>query len=90
MICPTCNLECRRFGKHRNGLQRFHCSNCKKTYTEKHERPLDNMTVPFDKAVLALQLLIGGNSVRSSERISGLHRDTILRVMVIAASVAKS
>jgi IS1 family transposase len=42
------------------------------------------MTVPIDKALLALQLLIEGTSVRSTERITGLHRDTILRVLVVA------
>jgi IS1 family transposase len=42
------------------------------------------MTVPMDKALLALQLLIEGTSVRSTERITGLHRDTILRVLVAA------
>jgi transposase-like protein len=84
MICPTCDTDCRRFGKHRNGLQRFHCSECGKTYTEKHERLLDNMTVPLEKAGLALQLLIEGNSIRSTERITSLHRDTILRLLVLA------
>jgi IS1 family transposase len=42
------------------------------------------MTVPLEKAALALQLLIEGNSVRSTERITGLHRDTILRLLVLA------
>jgi IS1 family transposase len=38
----------------------------------------------MDKALLALQLLIEGTSVRSAERITGLHRDTILRLLVMA------
>ena len=42
------------------------------------------MTVPLGKATLALQLLIEGTSVRSTERITGLHRDTILRLLVVA------
>ena len=42
------------------------------------------MTVPLDKATLALELLIEGTSVRSAERITGLHRDTILRLLVVA------
>ncbi|MBI3666240.1 MAG: hypothetical protein HY236_08460 [Acidobacteria bacterium] len=36
------------------------------------------------KALLALQLLVEGTSVRTTERITGLHRDTILRVLVLA------
>ena len=42
------------------------------------------MTVPEDKALLAIQLLIEGTSVRSTERVTGLHRDTILRLLVFA------
>ena len=42
------------------------------------------MTVPMEKAVLALQLLLEGSSIRSTERITGLHRDTIMRLLVLA------
>jgi len=42
------------------------------------------MTVPEDKALLAIQLLIEGTSIRSTERITGLHRDTIMRLLVLA------
>lgn len=84
MTCETCNIECRRFGKHRNGLQRFRCTQCGRTYTESHERLFGAMTVPEDKALLAIQLLIEGTSIRSAERITGLHRDTICRLLVLA------
>ncbi len=84
MNCQACNVECRKFGKHRNGLQRFRCPLCGKTYTEEHERLFAPMTVPEDKALLAIQLLIEGTSVRTVERITGLHRDTILRLLVLA------
>lgn len=84
MTCEACNIECRRFGKHRNGLQRFRCAQCGRTYTEAHERLFGAMTVPEDKALLAIQLLIEGTSIRSAERITGLHRDTICRLLVLA------
>lgn len=84
MTCETCNTECRRFGKHRNGLQRFRCPLCGRTYTEAHARLFGSMTVPEDKALLAIQLLIEGTSIRSAERITGLHRDTICRLLVLA------
>ena len=42
------------------------------------------MTVPEGKALLAIQLLIEGTSVRTVERITKLHRDTILRLLVLA------
>lgn len=84
MTCESCNVNCQRFGKHRNGLSRFRCPNCKKTYTEAHKRVLDSMYIPQDKAVLALRLLLEGNSIRSTERITELDRNTIMSLLVKA------
>ena len=42
------------------------------------------MMVDEEKALLAIQLLIEGTSVRTVERITKLHRDTILRLLVLA------
>lgn len=84
MNCGTCNRECMKFGKQRNGLRRFRCAQCGKTYTEDHARLFGSMIVPEDKALLAIQLLLEGTSVRSAERITQLHRDTILRLLEVA------
>ena len=70
MNCQECNIGCKKFGKHRNGLQRFRCPQCGKTYTEDHARLFAPMIVPEDKALLAIQLLIEGTSIRSVERIT--------------------
>lgn len=88
-ICIKCRVQCSRFGKHRNGLLRFRCPDCGKTYTEEHDKPLGAMTVPTEKAVIALKLLLEGSSVRSIERITELHRDTILKVLVAAGEKAE-
>jgi transposase-like protein/IS1 family transposase len=84
MTCHNCRIEAKRFGKHRNGLQRYRCNQCGKTYTEPHEKPLEGMTIPQEKALLALRLLVEGNSIRSIERTTDLHCDTILRLLVLA------
>jgi transposase-like protein/IS1 family transposase len=84
MTCHYCRLACKRFGKHRNGLQRFRCNQCHKTFTEDHERPLGEMRLPLEKAESILQLLLEGMSIRSAERVTGVHRDTILRLLVLA------
>ena len=83
MTCHNCRIEAKRFGKHRNGLQRFRCAQCGKTYTEAYEKPLEGMTTPTDKALLAMRLLVEGCSIRSIERTTELHRDTILRLLVV-------
>jgi transposase-like protein/IS1 family transposase len=90
MICEACKADCQRFGKHRNGLRRFRCPVCKKTYTEAHRRTLDTMYIPQEKAVLALRLLLEGNSIRSTERITELDRNTIMTLLVKAGERCQS
>jgi transposase-like protein len=57
MNCSQCNLKCKKFGKHRNGSQRFRCLQCGKTYTEERERMFAPMTVPEDKALPGAPLI---------------------------------
>jgi len=84
MTCHNCSAQCKRFGRDRRGLQRYRCRQCTRTYLEPHDRPLDEMRLPVDKALLCLQMLLEGMSVRSTERITGVHRDTILSLLVLA------
>jgi IS1 family transposase len=77
-------VSCQRFGKHRNGLRRFRCPQCKKTYTEAHQLTLGEMYVPQEKANLVIQLLIEGNSIRSTQRITGVDQNTIMKILVKA------
>ena len=84
MTCEKCETACQRFGKHRNGLRRFRCPLCKKTYTEAHKPVLAGSYIPQDRIVLALRLLIEGNSIRSTERITNLDRNTIMKILVLA------
>jgi len=93
MNCQTCNRKCKKCGKHRNGLQRFHCTQCGKTYTEDHARLFAPMIVPEEKALLAIQLLIEGTSVRTvgEERIRGsvvTFSDHVGRISFVSASIA--
>lgn len=62
MNCPDCEIRCASFGKHRNGLRRFRCGKCGKTYTEAHEKPMGAMTVPMEKIILALRMILEGAS----------------------------
>ena len=82
MTCHSCEIECKKFGKNRNGSRRFRCSKCRKTFSE--ERPLGNMYLPMEKATQVLQLLLEGCSIRSTERITDVNRNTILRLLVVA------
>jgi len=84
MVGHNCQIQAKRFGKDRKGNQRFRCNTCRKTFAELQDKPLNNMYLPMDKAVLCLQLLVEGNSVRSTERITGVNRNTILDLLVLA------
>src|SRR5208283_3357011 len=84
MSCMDCMVACQRFGKHRNGLRRFRCPVCSRTFTEPHTQTLGAMYIPQEKAVLAARLLVEGNSIRSTERITGLDRNTIMKLLVLA------
>ena len=83
MTCHNCNSQCKKFGKGRKGIQRYRCNQCRKTFSESNNQ-LDGMYLSMEKATAILQLLLEGCSVRSTERITGVHRDTILRLLVVA------
>jgi IS1 family transposase len=42
------------------------------------------MRLPMDKAESILKLLVEGMSLRSIERVTGVHRDTIMRLLLLA------
>jgi transposase-like protein/IS1 family transposase len=82
MNCPKCNGETKKFGRDRKGNQRLRCLSCGKTSIVPYHKPLDDMRVPMDKALMVLQLLIEGCSVRSAERITGIGKTAILSLLV--------
>jgi transposase-like protein/IS1 family transposase len=84
MTCESCEVSCQRFGKHRNGLRRFICPQCRKTYTEAHKPALDGSYISQERIVLALRLMVEGNSLRSTERITGLDINTLMKILVKA------
>jgi len=84
MNCQSCNGTTKRFGKDRKGNQRFRCLSCGKTFSEPRPRLLGRMTLDENKAIDCLRLLVEGNSIRSIERFTGVHRDTILSLLEIA------
>jgi transposase-like protein/IS1 family transposase len=84
MNCPHCQNETRKFGKNRNGSQRYRCDECRKTFTDEETRPADGRELSADKAVMVLRMILEGVSVRSIERLTTVHRDTILSLMVDA------
>jgi transposase-like protein/IS1 family transposase len=90
MQCPSCQNEARKFGTDRKGNQRFQCLTCRKTFSDRPANPLDEMSLPMDKAILVLKLLTEGNSVRSTSRISGVAKGTILSLLALVGEKCES
>ncbi len=82
MDCDACHTLAKRFGKDRRGNQRYRCRTCRKTFSERPARPLGDMRIPEEKAVLILTLLCEGSGVRAVERITGCHTATLLSLLV--------
>lgn len=83
MVCHLCQAAAaKKFGKTRQGHQRYRCRTCRKTFSERPECPLGAMRIPIDRAILCLTLLCEGSSVRAVERITGTEKKTILRLLV--------
>lgn len=82
MTCHNCRTKCQKFGKDRKGNQRFRCCQCLKTYSERSEK-LDGTNKSEKEIEQIIRLLVEGISIRSIERITGIHRDTVLNVLVL-------
>lgn len=82
MVCHNCRSQCKKFGRDRKGNQRFQCRECRKTYADRPER-LEGTYVPPQEITSIMRLLVEGLSVRSIERITGFHRDTVLNVLAL-------
>jgi transposase-like protein/IS1 family transposase len=83
VTCHNCRTECRKFGKRQN-RQRYQCSQCRKVFTDARDNTLDGMYLPVEKAETILALMLEGNSVSSVERVTGIHKATILKLLVLA------
>jgi transposase-like protein/IS1 family transposase len=85
MTCHNCSAICKKFGKFGpKRIQRWRCSQCKKTFSESQDKPLDDMRIPLERAEMCLQLLLEGMSMRSIQRVTGLHQETILNLLTLA------
>jgi transposase-like protein/IS1 family transposase len=79
MNCPNCGETAGKFGKTRDGQQRYRCSECRKTFSE--PKPLAGHGTDLKRAAFALNLLLEGMSIRATSRMTGLDKDTVQRIM---------
>ena len=74
----------KKSGKNRNGSQRYKCNDCGKRFSDEHvnDSPLGNMRVDLDKAMMVVNALLEGMSIRACERLFNMNRDTIDRLIL--------
>lgn len=90
MLCPICQQEARKFGRNRNGSQRYVCRACHQTFTDPNSEAPDRRRVDRERMILCLRMLLEGASIRSVERLIGVNRDTIIAAMVEAGQRCQS
>jgi len=87
MTCIRCQhtvcVKAGSFGKRH--VQRWKCTSCKSRFSEPHEKlTRDTFQSRPDAAEQALKCLLEGCSIRSTERLTGLNRNTIMRLLLVA------
>jgi transposase-like protein/IS1 family transposase len=83
MVIQSCKHEQKiKKGRDHLGNQRYQCVLCSKKFIDRSNRPLGDMRIDIDAAKQALRLLVEGMSVRATERVTCLHRDTLCKLIV--------
>jgi LacI family transcriptional regulator len=70
---------CDRFGK-QNQIRLLDCSGCKARFSERKGTPLIGCRLPNETAQAVLDHLAEGNGIRQTNRLVGVHRDTVVRL----------
>jgi transposase-like protein len=78
-----------RYGKTREGRQRFQCKSCKQTFNERKGTLFYNRKTDEQAILECLALLAEGNRISSISRVKGIKEDTILSFLREAAAHAE-
>jgi IS1 family transposase len=79
----------KKFGHDRKGNQRWQCLDCGSTWTERGSRPIGDMRIDQAQAVKVLSMLLEGVSIRSTVRLTGVAKGTILRLLELVGHRAQ-
>ena len=79
-----CVHESRRSaGKTAAGTPRFRCNGCGKRFVDKSKKLLGNMRIDAKHAMMAVDMLLEGMSVRATARLTGLDTGTITDLILV-------
>ena len=68
-------------GKNHAGHQQYFCNHCSKWFVETANTPLYHKHLSKDEIINICKHLVEKNGIRSIERLTGHHRDTISRLL---------
>jgi IS1 family transposase len=60
------------------------CTQCGKYFLAPVAKPIGDMRIEMKQATMALGMILEGMSIRACERLTGLHRDTICDLILVA------
>jgi hypothetical protein len=70
-----------RYGRDKNGKQRFKCKTCDSVFVETKNTVFYNRKLSEDQIIMICKLLVEKNGIRAIERIMEIHRDTVSDVI---------
>ena len=99
VTCP--NLLCRYYmkekgkdilkrGKNTAGHEQYYCNRCQKWFVETSNTPLYHKHMSESEIINICKHLVEKNGIRSIERITNHHRDTISNLLTDIAEHAKT
>jgi IS1 family transposase/transposase-like protein len=84
MVVSSCKHECtKKHGRDHLGNQRFRCLLCGKTLIDRSKRPLGDLRIERDRAIMVLRMMFEGCSIRTIHRLTGVDRDTIGALLLL-------
>jgi len=85
MTCHNCKIETVKAGRGRNDVQRWKCQQGGKRFSEPSETPFGaDVRLPQETVCRILHCLVEGNSVRSTARLCGVEKRTVLNMLKLA------
>jgi IS1 family transposase/transposase-like protein len=84
VIIAACEHAWKKNGFDKNGNPRKRCKLCGTSYVDRKFTALGEMRIDLDQAAQAINLLCEGMSMRAVCRLTGLHMDTVLKIVVRA------
>jgi IS1 family transposase/transposase-like protein len=84
MVISTCKHEStKKAGRDHLGNQRHQCLLCGKKFIDRSNRPLGELRIDRQRAVMVLRLMLEGSSMATIQRLTGVCKNTISQLLLL-------